>query len=137
MAATAGLRRLIQTRSIGGSADTDAAALTVTPKRPAGPSVATTLTLVTAPLIAVTKTPRSAEASEAAELPGPARSSGICWQADIVPSSDLLDGARAERDTQPKLGGDMDLHNKSFRGFASEFLIHCAGKTGLEKYGPK
>src|SRR5690242_13153173 len=99
MAAAAGLRRLMQTRSIGGSADTDAAALPVTPKRPAGPSVVTTVTLVTAPLSAATKTPRSAEASETADFLMPARSGGICGQADIVPSSDLLDGARAERHT--------------------------------------
>jgi hypothetical protein len=59
MAAQAGLRRLTQTRSIGGSADTDAIALTVTPNLPPAPSVVTTFTLVTAPLIAETKAARS------------------------------------------------------------------------------
>jgi hypothetical protein len=52
MAVQAGLRLLIQTNTVGGSADTDEKALTVSPKRPAGPSVVTTLTPVAVPRIA-------------------------------------------------------------------------------------
>jgi hypothetical protein len=55
IAVTAGLRLLMQTKTIGGSAQTEAKALTVTPNRPAGPSVVTTVTGVTAPNIAVKK----------------------------------------------------------------------------------
>jgi hypothetical protein len=54
IAAAAGLRRLMQASTSGGSAETEATALTVTPKRPARPSVVTIDTAVAAPAMALT-----------------------------------------------------------------------------------
>ena len=55
MAATAGLLRLTQASSMGGSAETDEIALTVRPKRPPVPSVVTIDTPVAAAPIAEMK----------------------------------------------------------------------------------
>src|SRR5215207_788003 len=55
-----GLWRLMQARSMGGSAETELTALTVSPCRPAGPSVVTSQTGVALRLIASTKAQRSA-----------------------------------------------------------------------------
>jgi hypothetical protein len=55
----AGQRRWMQARTSGGSADTELMALTVTAKRPAGPSVATTVTPETARPMAWTKRSRA------------------------------------------------------------------------------
>jgi hypothetical protein len=60
IAAQTGLRWLIQASTIGGSAETDAIALTVTASRPAAPEVATTATAVAARRMAATKASRSA-----------------------------------------------------------------------------
>jgi len=58
IAATIGERRAIATSSRGGSAETDAIALTVSPNRPPGPSVLTTFTPLTAAAIAPTNAAR-------------------------------------------------------------------------------
>jgi hypothetical protein len=55
MASVAGLLRLMQVNTSGGSAETDDTALTVIPKRPAAPSVVTTDTPVTAMRMAAKK----------------------------------------------------------------------------------
>src|SRR5207248_4598763 len=52
IAFAAGLLRLTQARTNGGSADTEEIALTVMPLRPSGPSVVTTETAVAAPPMA-------------------------------------------------------------------------------------
>src|SRR5215213_488968 len=55
-----GLWRLMQARSMGGSAETELTALTVSPCRPAGPSVVTSQTELALRLIASIKAQRSA-----------------------------------------------------------------------------
>src|SRR5438067_2697431 len=52
IAFAAGLLRLTQARTNGGSAETEEIALTVMPQRPSGPSVVTTETAVAAPPMA-------------------------------------------------------------------------------------
>ena len=72
-----GLLRLIHTSTIGGSADTDEKALTVTPKRPAVPSVVTMFTPVTVP--------RMASTNLAADT-GPGKRSAGCRRCDGLPT---------------------------------------------------
>ncbi len=78
----------MQTRSIGGSAETEHMELTVWPKHPVAPSVVTTVTALTARLIASTKAVRSAACAGPARM---ASEGGI----DSVPMV-MVDPARGD-----------------------------------------
>ncbi len=73
----------MQASSIGGSAETEAKALTVTPKRPAGPSVVTSVTPVAASAIACKKDARASPKEFPCSIDeSPHRTDAGAWSAE-------------------------------------------------------